>query len=74
MHEEGPLQVGGTVVPFESWLSIPGRWLSLGLCLVTSKVEMPAAPTSRACAAGQLSLWGKTTKRLEQCLARSRAQ
>lgn len=30
---------------------------------------MPAAPPSRACAAGQLSLGGKTTKRLEQCLA-----
>lgn len=41
--------MGHAVFPFESFLSIPDRWLSLGLCLVTSKVEMVTASPSRAC-------------------------
>lgn len=66
--------MGHAVLPWESFLSIPDRWLSPGLCPVTSKVEVLAVSPGRACAAGQLSLLGKPTKRLEQCLEWGQAQ
>lgn len=48
--------MGHAVLPWESFLSIPNRCLSSGLCLGTSKVEAPAGRRPRcwtAVAAGK---------------------
>lgn len=47
LQMERVLQMGHAMLPWESFLSIPDRWLSSGLCLDTSKVEALVAWSGR---------------------------